>query len=363
MKNNYQVIDYKNKKYIVAITKKNEPFVIDYEDLSAIPDKSLYVSNGHIYCSNSMLLQRLVMDAPHGTTVDHINRIKTDNRAANLQIVSQSARNQTKKKRTVTLPANCGVSPEEIPTLISYRSDKGKGGAWVIEIKKDGKKTVLFKTTTTVNVTDKTKFEMVKKKMRLLLATEPELFAGHCMNGDLSTEGEKLEREYIEIMELAGFTVAPRQSNPFLAENLDGMSTEDIECLELFDGTNASIKGKKPAVAPAVPAVAHEVPVKAQIPDASYEDIINALPREQLLDLMGMKCKSADDGKKQFYAKYPEKLALSKLRGVKKAVGEMTIVRGMISKLWKGELALGEDITSLQEYKDMVKKDVSGPRK
>jgi hypothetical protein len=43
MKNHYQVINYNNKEYIVAKTKKNESFIFDKDDLERLPNVNYYL--------------------------------------------------------------------------------------------------------------------------------------------------------------------------------------------------------------------------------------------------------------------------------------------------------------------------------
>lgn len=62
--------------------------LIDDEDLGLIGGLTIILrKNGYLQVK-SQLLHRLIMSAPSGSDVDHINRCKLDNRKSNLRIVS-----------------------------------------------------------------------------------------------------------------------------------------------------------------------------------------------------------------------------------------------------------------------------------
>ncbi len=42
MKNNYAIISYKDKKYIVAETTDKIPFIFNFEDLEKINNRTIY---------------------------------------------------------------------------------------------------------------------------------------------------------------------------------------------------------------------------------------------------------------------------------------------------------------------------------
>lgn len=134
----YIKVDYNNKTYIVGNCKE-QPFIIDEYNYEKIKELKFRLTNGYIYiCNSNVLLLHHIIKPYNNISIDHINRIKTDNREANLRYATQTEqnKNQSKKKRNVVLPENCGVNAEDIPTFIWYiKPDKHHGDRWMIEIK------------------------------------------------------------------------------------------------------------------------------------------------------------------------------------------------------------------------------------
>jgi len=57
MKNNYTIVNYKNKEYIVAKTNKDDIFVIDNEKISNLSNVNYYLNNcGYVYGKKVYLL-------------------------------------------------------------------------------------------------------------------------------------------------------------------------------------------------------------------------------------------------------------------------------------------------------------------
>jgi hypothetical protein len=91
MKNQYKIVTYKSKEYIVAKTEKNEPFIFDKEKLKDLPNITYYLSNNYVSCRLECLHSLIMNYQFNGKLyIDHINRITTDNRTSNLRLISQS---------------------------------------------------------------------------------------------------------------------------------------------------------------------------------------------------------------------------------------------------------------------------------
>lgn len=244
MKNQRKIIQYKDKEYIVGITDDNKPFIFDKNKLKDVSKVNYYIHNtGYVCCrleSHTYLHHQLITNYEFNGElyIDHINRIKSDNRNSNLRLITQSEqnKNQSKQKRTIVLPENCGINPQDIPTFIWYIKANGNhGDRWCVEIK--GK--YIWKTTSSKILSTKCKFELAKKHLRNLIDLQLELFIGHCMNGELSDTGKLLENEYIDILRLAGYNYNKNNNlKNYLQENLIGLTEDEITKINEFESQN-----------------------------------------------------------------------------------------------------------------------------
>ena len=83
--------------YVVGITGDGDRFIIDAEDYDKIKEYRWKTDLGYVTCSVSkgggrsrnVRLHRIIMDAPKGMVVDHINHNPLDNRKCNLRLVSK----------------------------------------------------------------------------------------------------------------------------------------------------------------------------------------------------------------------------------------------------------------------------------
>jgi hypothetical protein len=215
----YREVKYNDKEYIVGrIMSNNEPvkYVFDKEDFDKVKGKLWHRCANH-YISSSifidgkkkeLFLHNLVMEKLEHPgkgakeTIDHINRNGFDNRKENLRLISQTLQNmnQTKRERSITLPANCGITPEEIPRHIWYIKPQGAhGDRFAIEFKTEG---LTWKTTSSVKVTLKDKLQAAKEKLAELYKEYPQL---NPFNEEKLKREEELNKSFNEIVSLAVF--------------------------------------------------------------------------------------------------------------------------------------------------------------
>lgn len=235
MKNEYTRVCFAGVYYKVGIVQHGNPFVVD--DNIDLPDVFFdKTNNGYIrYSSHPLKYLHHFIKPYNGVSIDHINQIKTDNRVCNLRYADQSTqnKNQSKRKRNVILPPDCGVNPQDIPTFIWYINPHGAhGDRWMVEIKDKYE----WKTTSAKSVSTKCKFEMAKKHLRNLITTAPDMFKDHSINGKLSEYGDILKQEYIDILKLANFTYEDSNHDDldkdYLKANYDGLTQPEISILE-----------------------------------------------------------------------------------------------------------------------------------
>lgn len=240
MKNNHTIVTYKDKRYVIAETNNKLPFIFDYELLDKLPKSTFFLRNKYVSCKSEYLEVYLhhIIKPYNGISIDHINQIKLDNREVNLRYATQAVQNQnqSKRKRNVILPENCGINPRDIPTFIWYIKDDGShGDRWMVEIKDK----YLWKTTSTKDLSTKCKFELAKKHLRNLIITQPDLFVGHCMNGQLNELANKLKEEFFDIVKLARYNYNDNNDNinnndknqDCLKENIEGLNENEISIL------------------------------------------------------------------------------------------------------------------------------------
>lgn len=209
----YRFVSYNDKDYVIGTILKNDlpiEFVFDKEDYDAVSERAWHVASGYIgssFCCESdgkrreLYLHNLVMNRDFfpgkgaKESVDHINRNGFDNRKENLRILTQTQQNinQSKKKRNVILPNDCGINPDEIPKHIWYVRAQGQhGDRFAIEFKTEN---LCWKGTSSKKITLQEKLQEAKKKLLEFYSKFPHL------NPDFEKEKiADLERSFIEIL-------------------------------------------------------------------------------------------------------------------------------------------------------------------
>jgi len=260
---NHEIIKYKDKQYVVCCVPFNEEykmFVIDFDKKDSVINKAWhymqdgsYISHTHNHedVAKQLYLHNFVMDKltfngkGQQHTIDHINRIGTDNRKCNLrEVTSQTAQNfnQKQRERTTELPDDCGIELSQIPKNIYYGKPSGlHGDFFYIELISinalciDGKK-YNWKSTKSKSVSLKLKLQQTIDKLIELKNLHQEL---EPIINDSSTDIERniLINEYNDILRLSNYPKHVIESNIkelFIISNINiTESTQELTDIKL----------------------------------------------------------------------------------------------------------------------------------
>ena len=257
----YYKINYEESDYAVcelAYNSKKVPMILDWDIFKKVKnlDRNWHINEKGFVVTNfktsdngvnlvkeiSMhdVVMRMVGGAVNVTnkSILHINKLGVDNRECNLMYDTcnkEITKNLKKKSRTISLPKNLGVTPEEIPSYVWYlKEDNTHGDRFVVEIGD-----VKWKSTGSKKVSLKYKLEETKKYMRYLKDTRPDIFEDHSMNGDLNNDGIDLTNDFLKISQKAGYklngNLMETNTDKYLCQNLKGLSEEELIFLEMFN--------------------------------------------------------------------------------------------------------------------------------
>lgn len=196
----YVKVTYKSKEYCVCKIKQKDSdvlFVIDNDDLDRVLLYSWYkITHRYIATSvdnKTILLHRLIMnkigkkdddndddDDDTNLTIDHKNRIFTDNRKSNIHEVTKSEQNINKKgkNKSSELPKDGGISIDDIPKFVWYSKSRGKIGEY-FEVRINtipGMDDIHWCSTSASDLSLKFKLEHAKKYLRSLRDSKPDIF-------------------------------------------------------------------------------------------------------------------------------------------------------------------------------------------
>lgn len=247
----YQLVTYNHKDYAIVEFMYNNiklPVILDYKDFAVIDNLQKkwkcnefgFISCIHEYGSNikEVFMHEVVMalrvKEENKKTLTkpilHINRIGLDNRRENLIYDvrdKETNKNLRKKKRTVDLPENSGINPDEIPTYIWYlKPSDTHGSRFAVEIGD-----ISWKTTSSNKVSLRYKLEEAKAYLRSLKKYRPNLFEEYCMNGEYTRDGKILLSSFYNIIYKAGYNhiKEPTKNNitdQYLKPHIDELSDE-----------------------------------------------------------------------------------------------------------------------------------------
>jgi hypothetical protein len=258
--NNYKRITNNDNDYAVCelnYNGNNVPVIMDWNIFKTINkmdknwhinDKGMVVTN-HKFSENGVekmreiylhdIVMKLFDDKYENRSILHINKLGVDNRKCNLMYDTCNKdifKNIKKKSRTITLPEDCGVTPEELPSYVWYlKEDDTHGERFIVNIGD-----VQWKSTSSKKVSLRYKLEETKKYLRFLKETRNDLFNDYSMNGDLNNDGLNLIKSFVKISRDAGFTNIndisdTKNTNKYISENIDGLTEEEIILLGMFD--------------------------------------------------------------------------------------------------------------------------------
>lgn len=243
--NDYNIVKYNNKTYsVIKVKYKGNyiPIVLTYRDFKQIPSDYHWIisDSGLIYRKTSddkiQYLHELVLKKNNvKCPIIHINKLGIDNRLQNLMFDNKNKltkKNLSKKARTIDLKDKLDVN--KIPTYVWYlKPDKTHGERFQVEMDN-----IKWKSTSSNELSLKYKLEETKKFLRQMKDIKPDEFIKNSMNNDLNISGEKLKKEFYEIITLAGFKyryIPTKFTDFILKEDKTGLNKTEKKLLEQFN--------------------------------------------------------------------------------------------------------------------------------
>jgi len=221
-KRNYEIVEYNNKKYVIMhINSKNGTILCinNYENIDMIKNHGWYMINNYVTRSvktdeeeitiklyiHREIMRKLCGDNIDNLTIDHINRIKHDNRIENLRTATQSLQNSNRNQveRIVKLPDNSGLTNDLLPKHVSYICPRGNhGNGFCVEVS-IGEINFKMQTTRDRTISLIGKLYHSVRILEELKVIKPELNELICFGNYYSDILIKLTKEYNEIIKLS----------------------------------------------------------------------------------------------------------------------------------------------------------------
>jgi hypothetical protein len=211
---NHQDVEYDDNRYTVCYVSTNQKpvlFIIDTNIKEKVISNNVCVRDGYPRLE-SQFIHQLVMGNPPSDkySVDHLNRIRRDDRKCNLafKTASEQLQNQFIRDRTVELPEDCGIVHNDIPKNVFYINEKDKGEYFEINIKGVShlpKNILKKKTTSRSDVPLRIKLQTAIYYLRWLCQQYPELKSVIRINKEDEEQRIKLTKEYNDIISLTSY--------------------------------------------------------------------------------------------------------------------------------------------------------------
>jgi Holliday junction resolvase len=195
------IVKYKEKEYaVITIKHKKElRFVIDNCNLTKVLTKSWHLSAGKYIATNytspdgkskEVRLHNFIkdncMNESYDKVVVHINNNMLDNRMENLRVMEahEYVPLRNNRKRTITLPPDCGFEVTDIPKYVSFMKASGEhGDRFAIEIPQLN---LFLKLQSSKKILLKEKFDEAIQKLQEIYKSYPHV--NPQMNSELKLE-------------------------------------------------------------------------------------------------------------------------------------------------------------------------------
>lgn len=194
-------VTYNEKEYAVITIqhKKTEVrFVVDQCNLTQVLNHSWHLSSGKHIATNYTLpngkikelcLHNFIKDNcmnAEDMIVIHINNNMLDNRVENLRLVKESeyVPSRNNRKRTITLPPDCGFVADDIPKYVCFmKANREHSDRFTIEIPQIN---ICLKLSSSKKILLKDKLEEAKKTLNEIYAIYPHINPN--INDEMKTE-------------------------------------------------------------------------------------------------------------------------------------------------------------------------------
>jgi hypothetical protein len=212
---NHQDVEYNGTKYTVCYVLHNQKpvlFIIDTDIKDKVVTVGVGIHDGYPKITSAQFIHQLVLGNPPSNkySVDHLNRIRRDDRNCNLKFktASEQLQNQFICNRTVELPEDCGIDHNDIPKNVFYINEKDKGEYFEINIKGVThlpKNILKKKTTSRSDIPLRIKLQTAIYYLRWLCQQYPELKSVIRINKEDEEVRLKLTKEYNDIISLTTY--------------------------------------------------------------------------------------------------------------------------------------------------------------